>query len=123
MKFTAEAKSLMSSNPKPSYWYNNMSPEFYEFYELVWGSLFEELQVFHGYYMEASARSGEGAVYLMETDYKQEPIDKVALHFYMAEELRLFFELVACGRFNTYEEIAHEMCKVYLDWIEEGKSE
>lgn len=73
--------------------------------------------------MEASARSGEGAVYLMETDYKKEPIDKVALHFYMAEELRLFFELVASGRFNTYEEIAHEMCKVYIDWIEEGKSE
>lgn len=123
MTFTEEAKSLMSSNPKPAYWYNNMSPEFYAFYENVWGSLFEELQVFHGYYMEASARSGEGAVYLMETDYKKEPIDKVALHFYMAEELRLFFELVACGRFNTDKEIAHEMCKVYLDWIEEGKSE
>ena len=123
MKFTAEAKSLMESNPKPAYWYNNMSPEFYEFYEEVWGTLFEELQVFHGYYMEASARSGEGAVYLMETDYKKEPIDKVALHFYMAEELRLFFELVACGRFNTAEEIAQEMCKVYIDWIEEGKSE
>jgi hypothetical protein len=123
MKFTAEAKSLMESNPKPAYWYNNMSQEFYEFYEDVWGTMFEELQVFHGYYMETSARSGEGVVYLMETDYKKEPIDKVALQFYMAEELRLFFELVACGRFNTAEEIAQEMCKVYIDWVAEGKSE
>lgn len=122
MKFTAEAKALMNSNPKPAYWYNNMSPEFYEFYELVWGSLFEELQVFHGYYMEASARSGEGVIYLMETDYKKEPIDKVALQFYMAEELRLFFELVASGKFNTIEEIAQEMCKVYISWVNEGKS-
>lgn len=122
MKFTDEAKALMNSNPKPAYWYNNMSPDFYRFYELVWGSLFEELQVFHGYYMETSARSGEGTIYLMETDYKKEPIDKVALQFYMAEELRLFFELVASGKFNTDEEIAQEMCKVYISWVNEGKS-
>ena len=119
MKYTKQAERIMENGGSPADWYNRMSSGFYDFYEQVWGLVYNAL-LDQGYYMEASAFNGSGVVDVYTADKTGKPVGDSVVTVDMADELSLFFELVASGEYANAKDIAAELTDEYMSLITSG---
>lgn len=114
MKFTDEANKLRNCYVKPLDWYKNMTQEFIDFYAEVRNYITAEL-LEEGYVIS----NINTIITVFFSNANDEPTDEVAIYYYFAEEVRLFFDILLTNRYETATAIAHEITKTLLCWIDE----
>jgi len=119
MKYTKQAERIMENGGSPADWYNSMSSGFYNFYEDVMGAVWRGL-LDQGYYIESSARNGEGVVDIFVADEDGEPEGDAIETIDIGDEISMFFELVASGDYANTQAIANEFIKEYMEIINSG---